>query len=197
MLPNQKKKKLPLLKNFYDFSLELISLRSKRIIKTIKFKTENKNLFKKLKNTTKRFPTVTNKSNDTGLFFSKYRPMFWFDLYPVATNSSLSSSIDFNISIQKHFDVLNNLDSLVLNDNFYFSDIFDKFEHSNESTIIQTNSFVNPTQIKNNNKIILLNNIKKTIISIFNDNLLSNRNAHYSSLIHFLNTQRINKTLIS
>jgi hypothetical protein len=123
--------------------------------------------------------------------------MFWFDLYPVATNSSLSSSIDFNISIQKHFDVLNNLDSLVLNDNFYFSDIFDKFEHSNESTIIQTNSFVNPTQIKNNNKIILLNNIKKTIISIFNDNLLSNRNAHYSSLIHFLNTQRINKTLIS
>ena len=76
MLQNQKKKKLPLLKSFYDFSLELISLRNNRIIKTIKFKTKNKILFKKLKNTTKRFPTVTNNSNDTSLFFSKYRPMF-------------------------------------------------------------------------------------------------------------------------
>jgi hypothetical protein len=123
--------------------------------------------------------------------------MFWSDLYPVATNSSLLSSIDFNISIQKHFDVLNNLDSLVLNDNFYFSDIFDKFEHSNEITNIQTNSFINSTQIKNNSKIILLNNIKKTIISVFNNNLLSNCNTHYPSLIHFLNIQRINKTLIS
>ena len=65
MLQNQKKKKLPLLKSFYDFSLELISLRNNRIIK---FKTENKILFKKLKNTTKRFSTVTNNSNDTSLF---------------------------------------------------------------------------------------------------------------------------------
>ena len=95
MLPNQKKKKLLLLKSFYDFSLELISLRNNRISKTIKFKTENKILFKKLKNTTKRFTTVTNSSNDTSLFFSKYRPMFWADIYPVLTNSSLSSSIDF------------------------------------------------------------------------------------------------------
>lgn len=197
MLQNQKKKKLPLLKSFYDFSLELISLRNNRIIKTIKFKTENKILFKKLKNTTKRFPTVTNNSNDTSLFFSKYRPMFWSDTYPVSTNSSLSSSIDFNISIQKHFDVLNNLDSLVLNDNFHFSDIFDKFEHFNESTNVQTNNFVNPIQIKNNSKIMLLNNIKKNIISILNNNLLSNCNTYYSSLIHFINNHRINKTLIS
>lgn len=197
MLLNQKKKKLLLLKSFYDFSLELISLHNIKIIKTTKFKTENKNFFKKLKNTYKRCPTITNKSNDTSLFFSKYRPMFWSDLYPVATNSSLSFSIDFNISIQKHFDVLNNLDSLVLNDNFYFSDIFDKFEHSNDSINIQTNSFLNSIQNKKNSKVIVLNNIKKTVTYILNNKLLSNFNTHDSNLIHFLNTHRMNKTLIS
>lgn len=73
---------------------------------------------------------VAYKYNDSGFYFVEQRPLFWSEFYPVLTSSSLSTSIDFNVLIEKHFYIFNNLDNLILNENFYFSDVFEKFEYS-------------------------------------------------------------------
>ena len=84
--------------------------------------------FKLKKKVETKYPRLINKFNDTGLYFSKYRFLFWSEHYPVLTNSSLSTSLEFNSSIEKHFYVLNNLEDLIQKEDFFFTNTFEKID---------------------------------------------------------------------
>ena len=144
---------------------------------------------------------TTHTSNDTSLYFSKYRPLFWSESYPIITNSSLSTSIEFNTSLLKHFGVLNNIDILISNENFYFSDIFEKFEYSNSTyhnTTIHKSLYpiaVN-NSIKSNPRLQILEMLKTRVLFNLKHSTSLNSTILHPLLKRILNTSFLSKSFI-
>lgn len=132
---------------------------------------------------------ICNRFNETGLYFSKYRQLFWSSIYPVSTNSSLSNSLEFNLSIEKHFYVLNNLEELILNESFFFSDVFEKIDYTCNSFLYHDNkNFLTEQHLLDKfNLLNFLTYFKKNNIYMFktlmfnhvNNNLLKNLNIDF------------------
>jgi len=142
--------------------------------KTLKIKTNSN--YKKISNTMS--PNV--KLNDVGYYYSRYRRLFWSEKYPVSTHSSLSTSLEFNSSIEKHFYVLNNLEELISKEDFFFPDFFEKIEYSCNSHAFDDNNLFTDSLMSNKYKESnLINYLRKNIIYKTNDTLNNYLNRYH------------------
>lgn len=187
----------------YKLAIRKLTMKSiKAINKNLLHFLFTKNiLFKKNQKSLKSVSKVTCINNDTSLYFSKHRPLFWFESYPIMTNSSLSISIEFNTSLLKHFNIINNLDTLILNENFHFSDIFERFEYSN-STYENINNYKpsHSTTINNSTKsnprLQVINALKTRVLLILKRNQSLNSSVTYPLLKRLLNMSFTPKSFI-